>query len=110
MPTCTGAFVTAAEPVAPLIGVGPAALSVQSVGTALAPVVPLSTTLTRVSVGATAWLVMVQTTVPCTGSVTREPVDDPALADPAPGREPGRTRLGQVVAAGQDGDRVDAAG
>ena len=55
-----GAVVTAAEPVAPLIDTGPEADSVQAVAGVVAPVVPLSTTLTSVSVGMTAVLTIVQ--------------------------------------------------
>ena len=50
---------TAAAPVRPLIGVGPAADNVHAVAGVVAPVVPLSTTLTRVSVGVTAVFVIV---------------------------------------------------
>ena len=50
--------------------------------------VPLSTTFTSVSVGATAWLVIVQTTVPCTGIVTRDPVTTPPSQIQVPGVNP----------------------
>ncbi len=73
MPTCTGAAVIVPSPVLPLIGVGPLAVSVQSVGTPVAAVVPLSTTLMSVSTGETAVLVIVQTTFPLTGTRTRDP-------------------------------------
>ena len=49
VPALTSASVTVAEPDVPEIGVGPEAESVQSVAVAVAPVVPLSTSLTRVS-------------------------------------------------------------
>ena len=59
-PTWTAAAVTAAEPVAPLIDTGPVPDSVHAVAGVVAPVVPLSTTLTSVSSGAIAVLVIVQ--------------------------------------------------
>ena len=49
----------AVSPVTPVMVAGPAAESVQSVAVAVAPVVPLSTTLTNVNSGAIAVLVIV---------------------------------------------------
>ena len=69
-PTWTAAAVTAAEPVAPLIDTGPVPDSVQAVAGVVAPVVPLSTTLTSVSVGAIAVLVIVQVAASPGASVT----------------------------------------
>ncbi len=69
MPTCTTAPVTVASPVAPLMGVGPAADKVHAVGGVVAPVSPLSTTFTNVNVGATAVLVISQITFPPGGTV-----------------------------------------
>jgi hypothetical protein len=48
VPALTSASVTVTDPDVPLIGVGPEADRVQSSGAAGAPVVPLSTSLTRV--------------------------------------------------------------
>ena len=48
MPALTGAAVTAVPPVAPVIGVGPVAVRVQAVGTAVPPL-SLVTVLTNVS-------------------------------------------------------------
>ena len=53
MPAVTEAFVTAASPVSPEIGVGPVAVSVQSVFSAV-PLSPLLTCLTRVNVAGQA--------------------------------------------------------
>ena len=47
MPALTDTFVTAIEPVAPEMLVGPVAVRVQAVGTAVPPL-PLVTVLTRV--------------------------------------------------------------
>ncbi len=79
---------TDAAPVAPLIGVGPAALSVQSVGATVAPVVPLSTTFTNVSLGVTAVLVMVHCTAPPGGTTRRTPVTTPPWHTQEPGVKP----------------------
>ena len=59
VPAFTGALVTDAPPVTPLIGVGPAALNVQSVGTAVPPS-SLLTTFTKVSCAAASLLLIVQ--------------------------------------------------
>ena len=48
MPIGTVALVTVPEPVAPVMVLGPAAVSVQAVAAVVAPVLPLFTTLTRV--------------------------------------------------------------
>ena len=56
---------------------GPVATNVQSVGVAIAPVVPLSTTLTRVSLGPTAVLVIVQVARSPAASVTLVAVEVP---------------------------------
>ena len=79
---------TVAEPVAPLIGVGPAALNVQSVATPVAGVVPLSTTLTSVRRGDTAWLVIWQITLPWTGTLTLAWVTTPPWQTQVPGVKP----------------------
>ena len=55
---------------APLIDTGPVPDSVHAVAGVVAPVVPLSTTLTRVSLGAIAVLVIVQVAVSPGASVT----------------------------------------
>ncbi len=60
MPALTGALVTVVVPEGPEMGVGPAAASVQSAGVAVAPVVPLSTCLTRVRLAGWSSLVNVQ--------------------------------------------------
>ena len=62
MPALTAALVTAAEPVAPVIGVGPAAARVHAVGTAVPPL-SLVTVLTKVSVAGLSTLVNVQVAV-----------------------------------------------
>ena len=62
MPALTAALVTVAEPDVPEIGVGPAAARVQAVGVVVAPVVPLSTCLTRVRWP--PWSSFVKTQVP----------------------------------------------
>ena len=58
----TGTAVTASDPVAPVIVVGPAADSVHAVGTAVPPL-SLVTVLTRVSVAGWSSLVIVQVAV-----------------------------------------------
>ncbi len=68
--------VTAGLPLGPLIAIGPAALSVQSVGTAVPPVVPLSTALTNVSVGAMAVLVILHVAFWPRSTVTVVPVEE----------------------------------
>ena len=89
MPTCTGAAVTVGEPVAPLTGVGPVAERVHAVAGVVAPVVPLSTTLTNVSVGETAVLVMVQRTTPPGAITTWTPVTTPPSQTHVPEVNPG---------------------
>jgi hypothetical protein len=77
VPAFTGWSVTAGEFPAPVTGVGPAALRFQSAGPKVAPVVPLSTTLTRVRVAGWSSLLMLQTTSPPLGTVTVPPVTVP---------------------------------
>ena len=88
VPTWTAALVTVAAPDVPLIGVGPAADNVQAVGGAVAPVVPLSTTLTRVSFGVTAVFVIVHCTTPPDGMTTRTPVTTPPWQTQVPEAKP----------------------
>ena len=64
---------TVAAPVTPVIVCGPTADRVQAVALVVAPVAPLSTTLTRVSCGCWAVLVIVQETVPPFGTTTLLP-------------------------------------
>ena len=70
------------------MGVGPAADSVHAVAGVVAPVVPLSTTLTNVSIGVTAVLVMVHSTTPPGGTTTRAPVTTPPWQIHVPGVNP----------------------
>ncbi len=65
----------AASPVRPVAVTGPAAVRTQSVGSAVPPVEPLSTTFTSVSVGAIALLVMVQVAWSPSARVTDVAVD-----------------------------------
>ena len=62
VPALTAALVTAAEPVAPEIGVGPAAVRVHAVGTAVPPL-SLVTVLTSVRCGPMSSLLIVQVTL-----------------------------------------------
>ncbi len=70
--------VTEALPDDPERLVGPDAVRVQSVATAVPPAAAASTTLTSVSVGATAVLVMVQVAASPSASVTEVAVDTAA--------------------------------
>ena len=77
MPTWTVALVTSVEPVAPEIVTEPAAVSVQSVGSAVPPKA-FSTVLMSVSSGAIGVLTMVQVAASPTATVTLVAVEAPA--------------------------------
>ncbi len=83
MPESTAAAVTAAEPVVPVIGEGPAAARVQAVGTAVPPL-SFVTVLTRVSVAGWSLLLMVQVALTPIGSTRLAPVRVPAVQVQAP--------------------------
>ena len=70
------------------MGVGPAAANSHAVAGVVAPVSPLSTTFTSVSVGDVAVLVMVHRTAPPGGTATRSPVTTPPSQTQAPGVKP----------------------
>ena len=74
-PTWTGASVTAGSPVGPRWSSVPSRSASSRSATAVPPVVPLSTTLTSVSCGAMAVLVIVQVAVWPSVSVTEVAVD-----------------------------------
>ena len=83
MPALTGAAVTPAEPVAPEIGVGPAAASVQAVGTAVPPL-SLVTVLTSVRRAGWSLLLIVQVAEVLSGNTSDAPVSVPAVHDQVP--------------------------
>src|SRR4051794_1188614 len=80
--------VTSEELPGPLIGVGPVADRVQSGGAAVPPVVPLSTTLRRVSWAAWSLLLIVQVALTPGVSTRLEPVSVPAVQDQRPAAYP----------------------
>ena len=82
MPALTGAAVTAALPVAPEIGVGPAALNVQSVGTAVPPL-SLVTVFTNVSWAGMSLLVIVHVADCPSANAIDAPVCVPPMHDHA---------------------------
>ena len=69
---------TAADPVTPVMVVGPVPVSVQSVGAAVPPAAAPSTCLTSVSRGGTAVFVIVQVASWPSVNVTAAAVDDAA--------------------------------
>ena len=82
----TGALVTAADPVAPEIVVGPVAVRIQAVATAVPPLV-LVTVLIRVRCAGWSSLLMVQVMFALSGTVRVLPVSvPPPVQDQAPAR------------------------
>ena len=85
MPPFTVWLVTAGELPGPVIVCAlPVAVSVQFDGTAVAPVVPLFTTLIRLRVAGLSSLLIVQVALTPTPSTRLLPVSVPALHDHAP--------------------------
>ncbi len=99
VPALTGALVTGGDPVAPVIVVGPVAVSVQSVGAAVPPL-SLVTVLTKVSVAAWSSLLIVHVADTPSGSTRLVPVRVPRGARPRLRGVPGQAGLGQRVRAG----------
>ncbi len=83
MPAFTAALVTEVPPVMPLIGVGPAAASVQAVGSALPPL-SLVTVLLRVRCAPMSLLLIVHVTFAPLTTTTELPVTIPPVHDQAP--------------------------
>ena len=103
-----GRPVTAVEPVAPVIGVGPAATRVQAVARAVPAPLLLSTVLTRVSVALHVVVVDGAGGADAGGEDEAGAGEGAGVAGPGAGGVPGGSiGLGEDVGAGVDGDGGD---
>ena len=99
---------TAGVPLAPSMGLGPSAVSVQSVAVASAPVRAVVDDLDQRQLRRQGGVGDRAGDVATARDRHRRAVDRPARAGPVPGLEPGRAVLAEVVVAREDLDRVDA--